>query len=181
MTRSRGAASAALTLAVVGVVAAGCGNEAGDVARDPESASSAPTQTEPTQTEPTETSETGSGGQLPVGETVELEQAQAVTASNVAGEVESHATDISQAAGRDAYVARLDPMLGSQVSSAAARVKIPAATSLYAAVVTVGCKTPTAIDYEAADGQVSVSASVPKGKVQCLVPMTTVVLFLVAN
>lgn len=163
--------------------AAGCGNEADseDPGTATDTSSETPT-TETTTADPdTSDSSTGSGASVLVGETVEPGQAVIVKASNVDGETATRASALVDDKAVDAFLSATDARLAADVRSAVKAVQVPADSTLFGAVVSVGCDTPTAVNWVTTFDGVEVTAEVPKSGVQCLVPVTSVALFLVPN
>jgi hypothetical protein len=174
-----GGASCTLLLATV----AGCGSDGGD-SDDPGTAtdtstSETTTSESPTSDSPTSDSSTGSGGQLVIGETVEPGQAVIVSASNVDGETSTLASALvdDKAVGR--FLATTDARLAEDVRAAVRATQVPAGSTLFAAVVSVGCDQPTGLSWSRTFEGIEVTPTLPKSQVQCLVPVTSVALFLV--
>lgn len=169
------AAGCALLLAA----AAGCGSETGDdsgTASDSSTSEATPTDT-PTSVSPTVN--TGSGASVMVGDVVEPGQAVIVSASNVKVEAAPRASALVNDEAIDAFVASLDEQFGADVRAAAAKVQVPADSTLFGSVVSVGCETPTTVEWGSTFDGVEVQATLPKPGVQCLVPVTSIALFLV--
>jgi hypothetical protein len=168
---------------------AGCGNEGDDdpgTATDTssESSSTATPSESPSPTDgdsSTSDSSSGSGGSSVVGETVEPGQAVVVSASNVKGEITTRASALVDDQALDAFLATTDPRLATDVRTAFAAVRVPADSTLFGAVVSVGCETPTAVEWTTTFDGIEVKPTIPKSNVQCLVPVTSVALFLVPN
>lgn len=164
--------------------AAGCGSDSGD-SDDPgtatDTSSETPT-TQPTTTDPdTSDSSTGMGASLRIGKTVEPGQAVIVEASNVDGETAERASALVDDQAVDAFLSAIDARLAADVRAAVDAVVVPADSTLFGAVVSVGCDTPTAVNWVTTFDGIEVTAEVPKSGVQCLVPVTSVALFLVPN
>jgi hypothetical protein len=171
-------ASATLLLTTV----AGCGSEGGD-SDDPGAGAATDTaSSEPTTPEtPTSDSSTGSGGQFVVGETVEPGQAVIVSASNVDGDTSTLASALVNDKALGKFVATMEARLAQDVRAAVRATRVPADSTLFGAVVSVGCDTPTAISWSTTFEGIEVTPTMPKTEVQCLVPVTSVALFLVPN
>jgi hypothetical protein len=168
-------ARALLRLAVTGAsctlllaTAAGCGSEGGD---------GAGTATE----SPTTESSRGSGGQLAIGETVEPGQAVIVSASNVDGDTSTLASALVDDTAVGKFVATMEARLAEDVRAAVRATQVPADSTLFGAVVSVGCQEPTAIAWSTTFDGIEVTPTLPKSEVQCLVPVTSVALFLVPD
>lgn len=147
---------------------AGCGSEGGD-GDDPGAASD------------TSSSGTGAGGQLVVGETLEPGQAVIVSASNVDGDTSTLASALVDDKALDKFVAKMETRLAEDVRAAVRATQVPADSTLFGAVVSVGCDQPTAISWSTTFDGIEVTPTLPKSEVQCLVPVTSVALFLVPN
>lgn len=168
----------------------GCGSDSEDPGTATDTSSETTTAdpgTDPSSADPessdpeTSDSSTGSGASVPVGETVEPGQAVIVKASNVDGEPATRASALVDDKAVDAFLATTDARLAADVRSAVKQVQVPAGSTLFGAVVSVGCDTPTAVDWVTTFDGIEVAAQVPKSGVQCLVPVTSVALFLVPN
>lgn len=157
--------------------AAGCGSSDGDSA-DPGTATDA---SESTPTEAPSDSSTGSGGHFVIGETVEPGQAVIVSASNVDGETSKLASALVNDKALDKFLASTDGRLAGDVRAAVRAVQVPADSTLFGAVVSVGCDEPTGISWATTFDGIEVTPMLPKSEVQCLVPVTSVALFLVPN
>ena len=169
-------ASCTLLLATV----AGCGSEGGDgddpgAATDTSSSGTTPPES------PTSDSSTGSGGQLVIGETLEPGRAVIVSASNVDGDTSTLASALVNDKALGTFVATMETRLAEDVRAAVRATKVPADSTLFGAVVSVGCDEPTAISWSKTFEGIEVTPTLPKSEVQCLVPVTSVALFLVPN
>ncbi|WP_310525999.1 hypothetical protein [Nocardioides sp.] len=169
--------------------AAACGGQSGDggdpgTASDTSSSEATPSQS-PTTSEGdsagTSETSTGAGGSFVVGETVRPGQAVIVSASNVTGETTTRARAITDEASLDGFVAGMDGRLARDVRAAVRDAKVPSDSTLFGAVVSVGCDTPTAVEWSTTGEGIDVTATLPKSEVQCLVPVTSVALFLVPD
>ncbi len=158
--------------------AAGCGSETGD-SDDSATATDTSSETE-METATTDPSE-GAGASLPVGDTVTPDQAMVVSASNVDAQTATRASALVDDQAVNAFLSGVDARLASEVRAAVAQVEVPADSTLFGAVVSVGCETPTAVDWVTTFDGIEVTPTVPKTGVQCLVPVTSVALFLVPN
>lgn len=179
----RSASRVALSVAGCALLlaAAGCGSETGDdsgTASDPSTSEATKTGTPEPAPSPGEES-TGSGGNLTVGEVVEPGQAVVVSASNVKVEAAPRASALVDDEAIDAFVASLDAQFGADVRTAAAKVQVPADSTLFGSVVSVGCETPSTVDWVSTFDGIEAQATLPKPGVQCLVPVTSIALFLV--
>jgi hypothetical protein len=177
---------------VLGAGLAGCGSDGGDdTASDPAASSSTPSPADDTPTEtttetPTETSapESGSGGQ----ETIEAVGSAGVTEATLLSATEgggspstlAMALDTDQA--RADFVAQLEGGFADTVSAAAAQAaqQAPGSTP-YGAIVAVGCDAPRGVAIDAGEAGFEVVPRLPENGVQCLAPVTYVVLFTVPD
>jgi hypothetical protein len=169
-------ASCTLLLATV----AGCGSEGGD-GDDPGAATDTSSTGTTTPESPTADSSTGSGGQFVIGETVGPEQAVIVSASNVDGDTSTLASALVNDKALDTFVATMETRLAEDVRAAVRATQVPADSTLFGAVVSVGCDQPTAISWAKTFDGIEVTPTLPKSGVQCLVPVTSVALFLVPD
>ncbi|MCW2833394.1 MAG: hypothetical protein JWN68_1347 [Nocardioides sp.] len=118
---------------------------------------------------------------MPVGDTVEPGQALIVSASNVDGETSHLASALVDAKAVDSFLAGTDARLAADVRAAVKDVQVPDGNTLFGSVVAVGCESPTTVVWEKTFEGVQVTAPMPKSTVQCLVPVTSVALFLVED
>lgn len=178
--------TAALSLGALVLTTAACGSEtsADDTASDP-AGQSTETSTPDTETaEPAPTGDagegtSGSGGEYLVGDAVADGQVQIVQASNVTGEPTEMATPLPTQETIDAFANGLDPALAPKVAKAAAEATAPAGTTLFGAVVAVGCEAPTSVTWTQTFDGIEVEPTLSKSTVQCLVPVTYVALLAV--
>ena len=108
-------------------------------------------------------------------------QAVIVKASNVDGETAKRASALVDDQAVDAFLSATDARLAADVRAAVDAVEVPADSTLFGAVVSVGCDTPTAVNWVTTFDGIEVTPTMPKSGVQCLVPVTSVALFLVPN
>lgn len=178
---------AAGVLFVLGLAAglAACGDDAPeDAATDPAPSSSTPV--EPGTTEPTpEPTEEPSGPDAQVVEatgSAGIAEATVVAATEGGGSVSTlaFALDTEQAVAD--FAVELRSGLGARVSAGVADLaaESPDATP-YGAVAHIGCEAPTSVEIRAGEAGFEVVAALPKSTVQCLAPVTYVVLFAAPN
>lgn len=111
----------------------------------------------------------------PVSESAEPELLTLVAQSDVGGEVDPVAVSLDGQEAVDAFTDQFeDGRMGEALTDALAEVRVPAGLVPAAAVVAIGCTSPTEVDLEVTGLGVEVSAAPEKGDVQCLVPVTTV-------
>ena len=134
--------------------------------------------------EPDLDSESGrAGSESPDGE-VEIESVSIVTASNAGGQVDLEPVVLGDGGGVDAvamdgFVSGLGRGLGREVRNEARDVAVEDGSRLMGAVVAIGCDEATGVALVREDGELAVRPQVPKSGNQCLVPMTSVALFVV--
>ena len=102
-----------------------------------------------------------------------------VSQPDVGGEVDPRARSLADPDDVAAFTEpftddRMGLALDRALDRALARADVPEGQVAAAAVVAVGCETPTDVDLEVTAQGVLVSAPPAKGSVQCLVPVTTV-------
>lgn len=195
--RSRGA----LRLAITGVscvlllsTVAGCGSESGNSDDGADTATDSSQTTPAEETSPSETAPDDSGDQadspstdattattatLRTGDEVVPGQAVVVSASNVKGETSKLASALVDDASIDAFLGNLDQGYADKVRVAAQATEVPAGSTLFGAIVSVGCEEPTSITWDQTFDGIEVSATVPKSDIQCLVPVTSIALFVI--
>lgn len=182
------------TLAVLTLSSCGQSDEGG-AERASEPTTSAPTseETDPGPSDSTSapggesatTSSGASGGAsggvtlLVAGETPSTTTVRIISASHVDGAVDPRPVPVEDAASRDELLAPLGADLGRAVRAAVRQTEVPDGQALMAVVVAVGCDEPTGIELVRTVDGYEVTAVVPKSGVQCLVPVTSVALFLV--
>ncbi len=190
--------AALATCAVLLVTATGCGSRVEEgqspssasdspssASESPSSASESPSSASesPSPSEsPSETPQTGtslSRRTLIVGDTVEAGQAIVVSASNVDGPTTPLASPLNDDQAVNTFVASLDARLGSEVRAALEEVQVQGDSVLYGSVVAVGCDTPVAVVWKETPEGVETTAEMPKSTVQCLVPVTSVAIFVI--
>lgn len=125
------------------------------------------------------TTSTGDGVLLVAGDAPTTTTAQIISASNADGEADPRPVPVGDPASLDDFVAPLGADLGPRVRTAVRRAEVPAGQTLMAAVVAVGCDTPTGIELVQTFDGYEVTPVLPKSGVQCLVAVTSVALFLV--
>ncbi len=124
---------------------------------------------------------TGGGAVLMAGEVASTSTVRIVSASNADGEMTPQPVPLMDAAAVREFVAPFGADLGPQVKAAVRETDIPDGQTLMGAVVAIGCDKPTAIELTQDFEGYEVTAILPKSGVQCLVPVTSVALFLVES
>jgi hypothetical protein len=191
LRRSGARRTRSLTALVTGLVLAtslaACGDDSdgdGDTATDPSATSSTPAPSdEPTSETPTETSpapETGEGGQatIPATGSAGVTEATVVHATEGGGSASTLAFALDTDRAVSDFVGQLEGGFGDTVRATVADVAkgAPDATP-YGAVVAVGCEGPRSVAIDAGEAGFEVVPQMPKSTVQCLAPMTYVVVF----
>lgn len=160
----------------------GCGSNGDDSAPTTANDASASTSQSPSPSESSSTTDSpseSSGATLGVGDAVEPGQAMVVSVSNVDGTTTELASPLVDAEAVESFLLDADPRLADEVRAAVEAAQVPAGSTLFGSVVAVGCDEPTAVSWEQTFDGVQTSARLPKSTVQCLVPVTSVALFLV--
>ena len=183
-TRTTAARTAALVLALSCGLAACSGDDGGDTATDPDASSSAPSPTEDTSSP----SPTGSTPDPGTAETVDVigsagvTQATMVHATEVGGSASTLAFVLDTDQAVDDFVGQFDPSFAEPLGAAiGAETGLAPDATPYAATVNVGCEPPRSVAIDAGEAGFEVVPKLPKSSVQCLAPMTYVVVFTVPD
>lgn len=190
-SRRRRTRSAAGVLVALGLTAglAACGDDApDDSATDPAPSSDVTSSSPPSPSEPEPTVEPTSEPSDPNVQTVGATGSAGLTEATVVGATEgggsvstlAFALDTEQAVAD--FAVELRSGLGESVSANVADLaaESPDATP-YGAVAHIGCEAPTSVAIEAGEAGFEVVPALPKSTVQCLAPVTYVVLFAAPN
>ncbi len=172
-----------LTLAV-GLAA--CGDDtANDTASDPAASSSTPS---PSQTTPTESStvpETGSGAQatIPAIGSAGVTEATLISATEGGGSDSDLAFALDTDQARTDFAAQFDGSFADTVATSVSEAAQQAAagSTLYGATASIGCDAPLSVAIDPGEAGFEVIPKLPKSSVQCLAPVTYVVLFAVPD
>jgi len=189
-TRSASALLAALALSAT---LAACGSD-DETATDPAGTSSTPSPSDPTTSSSESPSQTPSESpsespSVPAGaEPIDVAGSAGVTEAVVVGATEGGGSPSTMAFALDTdqavadFVADLNAGLPDAVAAAAADLgdRSPDATP-YAAVVSTGCEPPRSVTIDAGEAGFQVVPALPKSTVQCLAPVTYVVVFAAPN
>ncbi|QWF23405.1 hypothetical protein KM427_06690 [Nocardioides sp. LMS-CY] len=141
------------TVALVLLLAGGCGDDRGGEAPGAAPASLAP------------------------GEIIEV---AILTGTSAGGRVTTELTVLADEQAVRRYVERFrNDRLQGQIVRAAERARVPEDRRLAAAVVAIGCEVPTRVVGTSTGGETVVRAVLPSPTKQCLAPITSVVLVLV--
>ncbi|WP_210649156.1 hypothetical protein [Nocardioides sp. SYSU D00065] len=175
----------ALTSVLVAALSA-CASDGGDdTASDPAASSTAPSPSEsasdaPSGTdEPTPEPESGDGSQtIPATGSAGVAEALLISATDAGGSASTFAFALDGDQAVSDFVTGLDAGFADTVRATVAEVaqQAPGSTP-YGATVSVGCEAPTGVAVEQGEAGFQVVAQLPKSTVQCLAPMTFVVVF----
>lgn len=184
--RSTVALLASLALAA-GLAGCGDGGGADATATDPASASSqTDTPTETTSESPPATSpEAGAGGEETIAAVGSAGVTEATLISGTEGGGSASGLSVtldSEQAVAD-FAAQFEAGFAATVQSAATQLasEVEAGSTPYGATAAIGCDAPLSIAVDAGEAGFEVSAKVPQSSVQCLAPVTYVVLFAVPD
>jgi hypothetical protein len=184
--RTRSLAALVTGLALAAGLAA-CGDDGSDdTATDPAASSSSPSPSEgdePTSETPT-TPEDGEGGQekVPATGSAGVTEATVVHATEGGGSASTLAFALDSEMAVSDFVGQLEAGFGDTVRATVAEVakQAPDATP-YGAVVAVGCEGPRSLTIDAGEAGFEVEPRMPKSTIECLAPMTYVVVFAAPN
>ena len=180
-SRTTSLASLALVLSV-GLGA--CGDGGDDTATDPDS-SSTPSPSEDTPSpEPSGTPQTDVGTSETVAATgsAGVTQATMVHATEVGGSASTLAFALDTDQAVVDFVNQFDESFAEPLGAAiGAEVGLAPDATPYAATVAVGCDAPRSVAIDAGEAGFEVVPKLPKSSVQCLAPMTYVVVFTVPD
>ncbi len=170
--------SALPTLLLVTVLASGCGDEEGGTASDDSTATSSSTPSTTPSSTPSTDSPTDSPTKEPTGDEVDFELVDTITVTAAGGAVMPIAIPMSDEASVAGFNAQFesDDMV-QQIQGAIAGADVPEGQALYAAVIAIGCDSPTDVTVSGAGAGLVISAvKVPSPQMECFAPMTTVAL-----
>jgi hypothetical protein len=118
----------------------------------------------------------GQSGPLPVTGDAGVERAVVVAGSEVGGQVSPLAFPLETRQERRDFGAVFQRGFGRKVAQAAREVDAPGTTT-WGTVAAVGCAAPSSVRIDAGEAGFQVAPRMPKNTVQCLVPVTYVVVF----
>ena len=177
----------ALASLLLGVVLSGCGDEEPDKATDPQgsagpSASSTPSdEPSPTPTdEPSPSDESGAGSSqtLDAIGNAGVTEATLVSATGGGGSESTLAFALDSEVAVADFVAQFEGGFADTVGTAVDETAQQAPdTTPYGATVSIGCDAPSGVAIDMGEAGFEVIPKLPKSSVQCLAPMTYVVLF----
>lgn len=177
-TRTRSVAALVTGLALVGGLAA-CGDGADDTASDP-AASSTPSPESPSDSGAVP--EPGSGAQetLPATGSAGVTEVALLSATEGGGSASTlaFALDTDQAVAD--FAGQFEGGFVDTVSTAAGAQESPGATA-YGATVAIGCEAPRDVAIDAGEAGFEVVPRLPESTIECLAPVTYVVLFTVPD
>lgn len=163
-----------------------CGDDADsdDTARDPATSSSTPSPSEEPTPEPSPPAESGSGAQqtIPATGSAGVTEATLVSATEGGGSVSTMAFALDTDLARADFANQFEGGFADTVSTSASEVAQQAGdATVYGATAAIGCEAPISVAIDAGEAGFEVIAKLPKSTIQCLAPVTFVVLFAVPN
>jgi hypothetical protein len=169
---------AALVAVLLCLSLASCGEEGaeqpGGAASDPASESAAPSEP-PSSDEPT--APPLQDGPIEVTGDAGVEKAVVVSGSEVGGDVSPLAFPLETQQEQQDFGASFNAGFDADVGRAVRSLGAPAGTLPWGTVAAVGCEGPTSVRIDAGEAGFEVTPQLPKSTVQCLVPVTYVVVF----
>ncbi|PKH37508.1 hypothetical protein SAMN05192575_101493 [Nocardioides alpinus] len=188
LSGGRSAAALVATLALAAGLTACGSDDPDDTATDPASSSSPsgePTSETPSET-PTETPppDSGSGAQatIPATGSAGVTEVTLISATEGGGSDSTLALALDTDQARADFAAQFDGAFAETVSTTSTEVaERDAGATAYGATVAIGCEAPRSVAVEAGEAGFEVIPKLPRSSVQCLAPMTYVVLFAVPN
>lgn len=181
---TRTTAALALASALSFGLVACTGDDGGDTATDPDASSSTPSPAEDTSTpsasEPMP--DPGTAETIEVVGSAGVTQATLVRGTEVGGSASTLAFVLDTDQAVDDFTSQFDPSFAGPLGAAigAESGLAPEATP-YGATVVVGCEVPRAVAIDAGEAGFEVVPRLPEATVQCLAPMTSVVVFTVPD
>lgn len=153
-----------------------CSDDDTDTATDPATSStSSSSSPSPSQT-PSEPAPTGQQLSIPATGSAGVTEATVVSATEGGGSVSTLAFALDRKRAVADFTGDLEAGLGESVSAVVADLAEPGTTP-YGAVAAIGCEAPRSVAIDAGEAGFEVVAQLPKSTVQCLAPVTFVVLF----
>ena len=157
-----------------------------DTASDPARSSSTPS---PSDTSSDESTGTGSppapgdhAATIPASGSAGVTEARLVSATEGGGSASTLAFALDSERAVSDFVLELESGLAETVRTTVAEVARQATRATpYGAVVSIGCEPPRAVAIDAGEAGFEVVAELPKSTVQCLAPVTYVVVFAAPN
>ena len=189
LRRSGARRARSLTALVAGLVLAtslaACGDESSDdgsddTATEPSASSSTPTPSEEPSTDTSSAPETAEGGRatIPATGSAGVTEATVVHATEGGGSTSTLAFALDTDMAVSDFVGQLEAGFADTVRATVADVAkgAPDATP-YGAVVAIGCEGPRSVAIDAGEAGFEVVPQMPKSTIQCLAPVTYVVVF----
>ena len=180
--RTRSASALLAALALAGGLSA-CGDDDGATATDPAGTTSTPSPSEtpsetPSPSESPSQDPSASGDATPI----RVEGSAGVTDAVLVDATEGGGSPSEMAVALDTdqavadFVVGLQAGLPDEVAAAVEELSAPGTTP-YGAVVSTGCEPPRSVAIDAGEAGFQVVPALPKSTVQCLAPVTYVVVF----
>ena len=196
--RRSGRRSTAALLASLALAAglAGCGDDGGAYATATDPASSSPTETstEPPTETPSETTpesstatspDAGAGGQKTVKAvgSAGVTEATLISGTEGGGSASGLSSTLDSEQAVADFAAQFNAGFAATVQSAATQLvgELEAGSTAYGATAAIGCDAPLSVTVDAGEAGFEVTAKLPQSSVQCLAPVTYVVLFAVPD
>ena len=181
--RTRSASALLAALALAGGLSA-CGDDDGGTATDPAGTTSTPSPSDPTPSETPSPSESPSEDPSAGGDAtpIRVEGSAGVTDAVLVDATEGGGSPSEMAFALDTdqavadFVVGLQAGLPDEVATAVEDLRAPGTTP-YGAVVSTGCEPPRSVAIDAGEAGFQVVPALPKSTVQCLAPVTYVVVF----
>ena len=173
----------ALSALLLCAVLTGCADEEPDTATDPQgSASSTPTPTPSDEASPSDDTDAGSSETLSAIGNADVAEATLISATGGGGSESTLAFALDSEVAVADFVAQFEGGFADTVGTAVARTtqQAPGATP-YGATVSIGCDAPRGVAIDVGEAGFEVIPQLPKSSVECLAPMTYVVLFAAPN
>lgn len=188
--RTRSVLAPVLASLLLGTALAGCADAEPDTATDPQGTTTSGTtpEVEPSETPsetpretPSETTgdDSGSGMAQPVPATgsAGVAEATVVSATEAGGSASTLAFVLDTEQAREDFAAQFERDFGDTVLAQLDAQQAPAGALPYGAIAAVGCDAPESVRIDAGEAGLEVTPELPAETVQCLAPMTFVVLF----
>ena len=184
--RTRSVLAPVLASLLLGTALAGCADAEPDTATDPQGTTTSSTtpEVEPSETSsetPSETTgdDSGSGMAQPVPATgsAGVAEATVVSATEAGGSASTLAFVLDTEQAREDFAAQFERDFGDTVLAQLDAQQTPAGALPYGAIAAVGCDAPESVRIDAGEAGLEVTPELPAKTVQCLAPMTFVVIF----
>lgn len=188
-TRTAALLATLTTLALAGGLSACSGDGGADTASDPAASSSTPSPTEPSSSDPpgqtpsqTPQPDPGPAETIDVIGSAGITRATMVRATEVGGSASPLAFVLDTDQAVNDFVGQFDASFAAPIGAAiGAEAGLAPDATPYGATVAVGCEAPRSVAIDAGEAGFQVIPKLPKSRVQCLAPMTYVVVFTAPN